>query len=161
MGGHTALYCCSILVFVVTTLTPGCAANADARGGAAGGGNAQLMKQAGALPSTKQLQVAFDQDGFDVQRMVTYNGSRGIEAISRNVTLLSTGAAKRVRYVEGSAFAMGYLRASLNYADTERACTTYIDHFIPSLISWKLDKRLSGNPVFGKLYDSLTVLLGA
>jgi len=38
--------------------------------------------------------------------------------------------------------------------------TDYLDHFIPSMISWKFDKKASASPKYAKLYDFVTSLIG-
>ena len=83
---------------------------------------------------------AFNDDGYDVVKNVTYGGRRGFTAASRNVTVLSTGAHKVVHYVEGDAYSMGYLAGLLTETGASAMVTTYIDHFIVSLISFKLGK---------------------
>jgi len=115
----------------------------------------------GTPKSDAQLTAAFKQDGYDVAAIHRLSsGQRGIMARSTNVTLLSTGQPKVVYYFEGSGYQMGFLHGYMLENSTSIMATDYLDHFIPSMISWKFDKKASASPKYAKLYDFVTSLIG-
>jgi hypothetical protein len=87
---------------------------------------------------------------------VTYNGQRGIVASSVNVTVRNTGAAKRVYYVEGAGYDMGYLMGMLSEHDASLMSTLYIERIIPELIIPNLDRKWRNST----LYEDLLKVIG-
>lgn len=89
--------------------------------------------------STEDLIKAFEEDGYNVNPIVNFEGRRGIKALSKTATNYQTQEPKNVLYVEGNAYEMGYLIGRMAYKDVERMCTEYLDNIIPAFIDPNLD----------------------
>lgn len=69
-------------------------------------------------------QAAFEQDGYQLTKTVSYKSGLGQIGTSINATILDNGKHKRVYYLEGDGYTMGYLTAQL--AEPEASDMWYV-----------------------------------
>ncbi len=85
--------------------------------------------------TTEELTQAFDADGFNVEKVITFQGERGILARHRTAVTYETKKPKQVIYVEGSSYQMGYLIGQLAPEDIQRMATDFLRDIVPSFIN--------------------------
>jgi len=86
--------------------------------------------------TTRDLHIGFEKDNYTVVRTVNYNGQRGILAAHKFVRVRSTNQPKKVLYVEGNGYEMGYLTGLLTKNEIEQMATSYIKYLPPQLINY-------------------------
>ncbi len=79
--------------------------------------------------SDAELEVAFQADGFQVERIQRYNGARGMLARS------TSDSSKIALYVEGAPYERGYLVGNLAHDKVELMTTKYVDNIIPAFVA--------------------------
>ncbi len=89
--------------------------------------------------SASSLEVAFAKDNFDVVKSTTYQGCRGILAEHRTAINYETKQKKRVIYVEGTSYQMGYLIGYLAEPEMEQMTTQFLDRIIFDFIGVDVD----------------------
>lgn len=87
------------------------------------------------------LTEAFDSDGYNVTRVITYSDRIGISAESRSVRNYDTGLPKKVYYLEGSAYEAGYLMGCLAEPEISRMMD-YSDRVVFSFIGSKVLEKM-------------------
>jgi len=88
-----------------------------------------------------RLRKAFDKDGFDLAESGVFRFSNrlGIIAEHRTARNYDTGRRKRVYYVEGTPYEMGYLMGRMAEPEIDRMTSLYIDGMVRDLIRRQLD----------------------
>jgi len=88
------------------------------------------------------LKQAFANDGFDVKYFdnpqkpgekigyLEYQGKIGMLGLSRTAKNIVTGEPKRVYYIEGDAYQMGYLLGMMAEPEVERMATEFVENII-------------------------------
>lgn len=84
--------------------------------------------------STEDIIGAFEHDGYEVIKIVEYEGVRGFMAKSKTAFNYETGEHKLSYYVEGTSFQMGYLMGLLAPRTVERMAVDYVYNFIPCML---------------------------
>jgi len=104
-----------------------------------------------------RLVEAFSSDGFDISKVVTYNGKLGIIAESRTAVNYDTGKRKKVYYLEGNAYEAGFLMGSLAEREVTRMTEEFANKVVFSFIKSKtLEKIKLIQEAFIKLLFRLT-----
>ncbi|HXX36310.1 MAG TPA: hypothetical protein VEM15_17710, partial [Thermodesulfobacteriota bacterium] len=109
----------------------------------------------------QKLISAFDHDGFAVdpnKDVFLHEGKIGIVATHKTATIGTTGKKKRVFYVEGSPYDIGYLMGKMAEPQIERMCTEFNQNIIFDFISLNIkDEPL--RKVLGSILDDIFYLL--
>lgn len=84
-----------------------------------------------------RIRTAFREDGFEIKKIITYKGKRGVAAENRSILNYDTGKPKRAYYLEGSPYEMGYLMGSLAEREIE-LMMDYTDRVVFSFIGSKV-----------------------
>jgi len=110
-----------------------------------------------ARKTTDELKQAFRSDGYDVSRLVEYQGARGLlaehsTAKTRDPRNPGPGAAKRAYYVEGNGYQMGYLMGLMAEPQVQRMTWDFTNAVTPSFVSPDLS-GLSRNVVIQILVE--------
>lgn len=104
-----------------------------------------------------KLKEAFNSDGFEILKIATYNGKRGIAAQSRTAFNYDTGKPKKVYYLEGTPYEMGYLLGSLAEDEVSRMTSVYAHKVVFSFIgSSALEKATQIQKAFLKIMYELS-----
>lgn len=85
---------------------------------------------------------AFNSDGFEIAKVVTYNGRLGIAADSRSAVNYDTGKPKRAYYLEGTPYESGFLMGSLAEEEISRMATEFADKVVFSFIGSKALEKM-------------------
>lgn len=88
-----------------------------------------------------RLTEAFNRDGFEVAKVVTYKGRVGIAAESKYAFNYDTGSPKRAYYLEGSPYEAGYLMGCLAEREIDRMMD-YTDRVVFSFIGSKALEKI-------------------
>lgn len=88
-----------------------------------------------------RLYEAFKQDGFEVIKVITYKGKRGILAENKSILNYDTGKPKKAYYIEGSPYEMGYLMGSLAHKEIA-LMMEYTDRVVFSFIGSKVLEKI-------------------
>lgn len=88
-----------------------------------------------------QLTGAFNRDGFEIVRVVTYKGRTGIAAESKTAANYDTGQPKKAYYLEGNPYEMGYLMGSMAENEISRMMD-YTDRVVFSFIGSKTLEKI-------------------
>lgn len=99
-----------------------------------------------------KLTEAFNSDGFEIDRVVTYKGRLGITAKSRKAVNYDNTLPKKVYYLEGNAYETGYLMGSLAEAEVERMTAQFANKVTFSFIGSKVMEKV-------KLIQEFLILL--
>lgn len=78
---------------------------------------------------------AFDKDGYSIAKVAKYKDGRGALAYHRTAVNYETKKPKRLFYLEGSAYEMGYLMALLAHEDVEITCSKFIDGVLTDFLN--------------------------
>ncbi len=89
-----------------------------------------------------RLYAAFKRDGFEVKKIITYNGKKGLAAENKSILNYDTGKPKRAYYLEGSPYEMGYLMGSLAEKEVARMME-YTDRVVFSFIGSKVLEKIN------------------
>lgn len=89
----------------------------------------------------KRILKAFASDDFlvTIDNVHEFKGKLGILPTHRTAINSLTGESKRVYYLEGTNYQMGYLLGVLAEVSISRMCTEFLNHIIPSLIYYTND----------------------
>jgi hypothetical protein len=88
-----------------------------------------------------RLTEAFRNDGFEVTRVITYNGRTGIAAENKTALNYDTGKPKKAYYIEGNPYELGYLMG--NMAEKEVSLMMeYADRVVFSFIGIKVLEKI-------------------
>ncbi len=99
-----------------------------------------------------KLVETFNSDGFEVTKIVTFNGKRGIAAQSKTAFNYDTGNPKKVYYLEGDPYEMGFLMGSLAEDVVSRMTSVYAHKVVFSFIgSNTLEKATKIQKAFLKI----------
>lgn len=133
------------------------------------------MGQTTGRPTYDRLQAAFAKDQCVVERIHEYG--EGLLCVARTSAanyvdyaldaeetarriLHKEGPLKRVIYVRGSAYEMGFLMGRHFPNQVEAVCTTYINHMTPQFLSESLDMAMMSAPLFYQsVYEVLLTTL--
>ena len=85
---------------------------------------------------------AFNSDGFEVGKVVTYNGRLGIAAESKTAFNYDTGKHKKAYYLEGTAYETGFLMGSLAEEEISRMAMDFADRVVFSFIGSKTLEKI-------------------
>ncbi len=99
-----------------------------------------------------KLTEAFNNDGFEIDKVVTYKGRLGIAAKSRTAVNYDNALPKKVYYLEGNAYESGYLMGSLAEAEVERMTAQFADKVTFTFIGCKVLEKI-------KLIQEFLILL--
>lgn len=88
-----------------------------------------------------RLAKAFDSDGFEIARVVTYNGRLGITAESRTAVNYDTGSPKKAYYVEGTPYETGWLMGNMAEPEIARMMD-FTDRVVFSFIGSKTLEKM-------------------
>jgi hypothetical protein len=111
--------------------------------------------------SIEKLVSAFNLDGFEVDEekgVFLHEGKIGIAATHKTATIGTTGKKKKVFYVEGSPYDMGYLMGQMAEPQIERMCTEFNQNIIFDFISLNV-KDQSLRKILGEMLDDIFYLL--
>ena len=89
-----------------------------------------------------KLTEAFNSDGFEVSRVITYKGRTGIVAESKTASNYDTGRPKKVYYLEGTAYETGFLMGSLAEEEVSRMALDFADRVVFSFIGSKVLEKI-------------------
>lgn len=89
-----------------------------------------------------KLVEAFNSDGFEIGRVITYNGRLGIAAESKTALNYDTGRPKKVYYLEGTAYETGFLMGSLAEEEVSRMARVFADKVVFSFIGSKILEKI-------------------
>lgn len=103
------------------------------------------------------LTSAFQSDGFDVTVHQEFQGKIGILAESKTAINSVTGRPKRVYYLEGSNYQMGYLLGLLAEDQVARMTTEFVDNILPQFIA-EIYAELVKFPLIKRIYKILLEL---
>lgn len=90
-----------------------------------------------------KLNDAFKKDGFQVKRTLLKFDRLGIEAEHQTAYNYDTGQKKKVYYLEGTSYQMGYLMGLLAETDIEKMTEIYIENVLFSFLDSKLLERIN------------------
>ncbi len=85
------------------------------------------------------LENAFAKDNYDIVKEVSFQGKKGILAQHRTACNYETKEKKKVLYLEGNAYQMGYLTGVLAEEDVQKMTTKFLDKIIFDFIGWNVD----------------------
>ena len=109
----------------------------------------------------EKLISAFNLDGFDVDKekdVFLHEGKIGIVAAHKTATIGTIGKKKKVFYVEGSPYDMGYLMGKMAEPEIERMCTEFNQNIIFDFVSLSIkDEPL--RKILGSILDDIFYLL--
>ena len=88
------------------------------------------------------LMDAFARDGFEVVKIVKKFNRVGIAAESKSVTNYDTGQRKRVYYIEGSGYEMGFLLGALAEGEISSMAVEFTDKVVFSFIGSKFLEKI-------------------
>jgi hypothetical protein len=89
-----------------------------------------------------KLVEAFNSDGFEIDRIVTYGNRLGIAARSKTAVNYDNGQPKKVYYLEGGAYEAGFLMGRLAETEIERMTTQFTDKVVFSFIGSKVLEKI-------------------
>lgn len=89
--------------------------------------------------SLEQLQLAFSQDNYDIIKTYSYQGRLGILAEHRTAVNYESKQKKRVLYVEGTPYQMGYLVGYLSEPEVAKMAGKFLDNIIFDFIGVDVD----------------------
>jgi hypothetical protein len=92
----------------------------------------------------KRLIEAFDTDNYSVDPaadVIVYEGFIGMRATHKTAVIGTTGKKKKVYYIEGDPYAMGYLMGKLAEPEIGRMCTDFNNGIIFDFINWQIPKK--------------------
>lgn len=89
-----------------------------------------------------KLTEAFNNDGFEVSKVNTYNGRLGIIAESKTAINYDTGRPKKAYYLEGTAYETGFLMGSLAEEEVSRMARDFADRVVFSFIGSKVLEKI-------------------
>lgn len=98
-----------------------------------------LFSQTVTYKSIPELEAAFARDNYDVVKSVSFQGKNGLLAEHKTAFNYESKAKKKVLYVEGNAYEMGYLTGLLAPDDVQKMTTTFIDRIIFDFIGWEVN----------------------
>jgi hypothetical protein len=84
--------------------------------------------------STFELTNAFEQDGYVIDSVITFQGKRGIKVKSTTAVNYETKEPKVVYYLEGTGYQMGYMFGQLAHEEIELMCTQFLDGIIEAFL---------------------------
>lgn len=84
--------------------------------------------------STFELTKAFEQDGYEIDTVITYQGKRAIRAYSKTAINYETKKQKTVYYLEGTGYQMGYLFGKIAHEEIEIMCTKFMNGIVPAFL---------------------------
>ena len=84
--------------------------------------------------STFELTQAFENDGYAIDTVITFQGKRGIKAHSISATNYETKKPKNVYYLEGTGYQMGYLFGKIAHKNIETMCTKFMNGIVPAFL---------------------------
>ncbi|HMK77381.1 MAG TPA: hypothetical protein VK568_14530 [Thermodesulfobacteriota bacterium] len=109
----------------------------------------------------EKLISAFNLDGFDVDEekdVFLHEEKIGIVATHKTATIGTTGKKKKVFYVEGAPYDMGYLMGQMAEPQIERMCTEFNQNIIFDFISLNIkDEPL--RKILGSILDDIFYML--
>lgn len=89
-----------------------------------------------------KLTEAFNSDGFEIGKVITYNGRLGIAAESKTASNYDTGRPKKAYYLEGTAYEAGFLMGSLAEEEVSRMALDFTDRVVFSFIGSKVLEKI-------------------
>ena len=105
---------------------------------------------------------AFGEDGYDIKKVKTYNQRIGIMAEHRSAVNYETKKRKRVYYVEGNPYEMGYLLGLMAEEEIHRMTTDFTNKIIPAFINSQKSRRPEGiRGIVASLVYELSQAMGA
>jgi hypothetical protein len=109
--------------------------------------------------TTNEIIQGFRLDNYTVTKQIEYQGERGFEATHLFERVLSTKELKRVYFVEGTGYQMGYLTGLLMKNQTVQMATTYMRYIVPELVARDFVKEHNGKPWFNVLLNTISAFL--
>lgn len=91
--------------------------------------------------SFQELEAAFARDGYDVVKTATYQGKKGIMALHRTAVNYESKQRKKVLYVEGNAYEMGYLIGLIAQENVEAMAKSFVDKILFAFINLNVDPK--------------------
>jgi hypothetical protein len=89
--------------------------------------------------TVQELAIAFARDGYNIVKTVEFQGQKGICAEHQTACNYETKKKKKIFYVEGSGYQMGYLLGLLASDDVETMTTKFVDNIIFDFIGIDVD----------------------
>jgi hypothetical protein len=109
----------------------------------------------------KRVTAAFDADNYSVDPatdVMNYEGFIGIRATHKTAVIGKTGKKKKVYYVEGNPYTMGYLIGRLAHAEIERMCTDFNDDIVFDFINWHIKDKVL-RKIIGEIIEDIVNLI--
>ena len=91
---------------------------------------------------TANLADAFEKDGFEIEKTVTWSGRKGVAAVHKTAVNYDTGKKKRVYYLEGTGYEAGYLMGMLAEPDVEAMAVDFADKIVFAFIGSRLLEKI-------------------
>lgn len=98
-----------------------------------------LFSQSLIVKSLDELENAFARDNYEIIKTVSFQGKRGILAQHKTACNYETKDKKKVLYLEGNAYQMGYMTGLLAEKDVQKMTTLFLDKVIFAFIGWDVD----------------------
>jgi hypothetical protein len=109
----------------------------------------------------KRLIAAFDSDNYFVDQssdVIVSEGFIGIRATHKTAVIGSTGKKKKVYYIEGNPYTMGYLTGKLAETEIERMCTDFNDNIVFDFINWHIKDDVL-RKILGEIIEDIVNLI--
>lgn len=98
---------------------------------------------------------AFQEDGYTVEAIIVeFNDKIGIRARSNTAINYDTKQPKKVYYLDGDFYQMGYLLGILAEPDVKQMCVDYIDKFVISFIK---DDKTERSSLIAKILSEILI----
>ncbi len=101
----------------------------------------QEKQEKKSFKSQKELEIAFARDNYEVTKVVHFQGQKGLMAEHKTAVNYETKRRKRVFYVEGNSYQMGFLMGLLAEDDIELMSTEFVDNIIFDFINADVDPK--------------------
>ncbi|BBM84178.1 hypothetical protein [Candidatus Uabimicrobium amorphum] len=102
--------------------------------------------------SLQELEIAFAKDNYEIAHKTTFENQRGFIAHHKYAVNYESKAPKRVFYVEGSAYQMGYLMGTMAERDVDLMTNEFMDNVLLSFIKLDVDPKKIPE-IWGTLLD--------
>lgn len=91
--------------------------------------------------SLHELDSAFEKDGYKIVELTTFQGKRGMKAISKTANNYESKKKKAIYYVEGTGYQMGFLLGRLAYDKIHLMTDDFLNGIIPAFLNPGMSKK--------------------
>lgn len=91
--------------------------------------------------SIQELEIAFAKDNYEIAKNVVFENQRGFIAHHKNAFNYESKKVKRIFYVEGNAYQMGYMIGEMAEEDIVKMTSSFLDKVLLSFIKVDIDPK--------------------